>query len=106
MAVPARATWCSARPAARPIDLAALGTGGFRIDGVDAGDFSGFSVSGAGDVNGDGLADLIVGACWSRPRRGSAMLARATWCSAKRHCRVDLANARRGGFRIDGIDWR
>jgi hypothetical protein len=38
------------------------GTNGFRLIGVDDGDSSGFSVSSAGDVNGDGLADLIVGA--------------------------------------------
>ena len=38
------------------------GTGGFVINGVSAGDYSGFSVSSAGDVNGDGLDDLIVGA--------------------------------------------
>lgn len=38
------------------------GTGGFVINGVTTGDRSGFSVSGAGDVNGDGLDDLIVGA--------------------------------------------
>ena len=37
-------------------------TGGFVINGEAAGDQSGFSVSSAGDVNGDGLDDLIVGA--------------------------------------------
>jgi len=46
------------------IDLSAVasGTGGFVINGQATGDLSGSSVSAAGDVNGDGLADLIVGA--------------------------------------------
>ena len=36
--------------------------GGFVINGAGAGDTSGISVSGAGDINGDGLDDLIIGA--------------------------------------------
>ena len=49
---------------AAEIDLAAVaaGNGGFVIHGQDADDRSGRSVSGAGDVNGDGFADLIIGA--------------------------------------------
>ncbi|PUE22712.1 hypothetical protein B9Z39_16920, partial [Limnohabitans sp. JirII-29] len=50
--------------AASAIELSnvAAGTGGFVINGISAGDTSGYSVSSAGDVNGDGLADLLLGA--------------------------------------------
>ena len=45
------------------LDLSALtGANGFKISGAASGDMSGYSVSSAGDVNGDGFADLIVGA--------------------------------------------
>jgi hypothetical protein len=49
---------------AASIDLTAVasGVGGFVIYGIDNGDQSGGSVSSAGDVNGDGFADLIIGA--------------------------------------------
>ena len=44
------------------LDLKTLGTGGMSILGADADDFSGGSVSGAGDINADGYDDLIIGA--------------------------------------------
>ena len=52
-----------------PVNLAAvaLGNGGFVMNGIDESDESGSSVSGAGDVNGDGVDDLIVGAAYADP---------------------------------------
>ncbi len=48
------------------MDLSSLdGNNGFRLDGASAGDDSGSSVSNAGDVNGDGFDDLIIGAAGS-----------------------------------------
>jgi len=45
------------------LNLSALnGTNGFRLDGINAVDFSGESVASAGDVNGDGFDDLLIGA--------------------------------------------
>ena len=43
------------------------GTNGFRLDGIDAFDHSGTSVAGTGDVNGDGIDDLIIGAYGADP---------------------------------------
>ncbi|HEY9814554.1 MAG TPA: cadherin domain-containing protein [Candidatus Obscuribacterales bacterium] len=43
------------------------GSNGFRIDGVAEGDLSGFSVSSAGDINSDGIDDLIIGAIGADP---------------------------------------
>ncbi len=45
------------------MDLSSLtGNVGIRLDGGEGGDQSGESVSGAGDVNGDGFDDLLIGA--------------------------------------------
>jgi len=37
------------------------GKDGFIVNGINQGDQSGFSVSNAGDVNGDGIADILIG---------------------------------------------
>src|SRR5262249_39413520 len=47
--------------------LSALdGTTGFRLVGAGDDDYSGYSVAFAGDVNGDGFADVIVGSPFAR----------------------------------------
>jgi len=92
------------RVEATTVDLANLGTGGFRIDGIDASDYSGNSVSGAGDVNGDGLADLIVGAFLADPGGDSFAGESYVVFGKASATTVDLANLEAGGFRIDGID--
>ncbi|MGE0388102.1 MAG: hypothetical protein AB7Q97_25535 [Gammaproteobacteria bacterium] len=89
------------------IDLAQLdGSDGFRLNGIDAGDAAGWSVSGAGDVNADGYADIVIGAdratndgaafgeayvVFGRPDRSGAEFDLGS---------LDGSN----GFRLDGID--
>ncbi len=92
-----------------PVDLAdvAAGTAGFVINGIEVGDWSGRSVSGAGDVNGDGLADLIVGAHGGDPNgTGSAGESYVVFGKANTTA-VNLADvvAGTGGFVISGIDF-
>lgn len=51
------------------LNLASLdGSNGFRLNGVEFEDLSGKSVSSAGDVNGDGFGDVIIGAPGAAPR--------------------------------------
>src|SRR6185436_154804 len=87
------------------VDLSsvAAGTGGFMINGQCALDRSGESVAGAGDVNGDGLADLIVGAHQGDPAIGSEA-GRSYVVFGRSAGTVDLSAvaAGTGGFVING----
>ncbi len=80
------------------------GTGGFVINGVSNSDFSGESVSSAGDVNGDGLADLIVGARYDDPN-GQKSGASFVVFGKTSGVAVELSDidAGNGGFTINGV---
>ena len=57
------------------LDLSSLnGLNGFKINGAAAGDRSGFSVASAGDVNGDGFADVIIGAYHPNSNTGASFV--------------------------------
>lgn len=59
--------------APNPFALSTLnGTNGFVLTGIDAEDRSGRAVSSAGDVNGDGFDDVIVGAYNADSGRGES----------------------------------
>jgi hypothetical protein len=85
----------------RDVDVRTLGGAGYRILGAAAGDSAGASVAAAGDVDGDRLADMLVGAIGAdfnnRTSSGSTYLVRGARSAAD----VDLAQ---GGPRLQRFD--
>lgn len=59
--------WGGAALQSRSLGDLTAGGGGFAITGADMADFSGAAVSGGGDFDGDGLADVLIGAPMSSP---------------------------------------
>lgn len=103
---PGRAFVIFGKTGTEPAQFAELGstTAGFAIDGEANGDSAGFTVGGAGDVNGDGLADILIGAPGadvsggSNNGRGYVLFGRATEAT------VQLSAIARGegGFAVTG----
>ncbi|HEV2865166.1 MAG TPA: calcium-binding protein, partial [Allosphingosinicella sp.] len=88
------------------VDMASLPAGaGFQIIGEDTFDRLGSSVAGAGDVNGDGYDDVIIGAGDADPAgRSTAGAAYVIFGAASGLTTVDLDSALNGsnGFKILG----
>ena len=82
------------------------GSNGFRMDGVAKYDHSGASVSNAGDVNGDGFNDLVIGAPNARVNghyTGSSyvVFGKASGFAAT----LDLSTLNgSNGFRLNGVE--
>jgi uncharacterized repeat protein (TIGR01451 family) len=91
-------------PAFNPtIDLADIdGTNGVRISGINAGDLSGRALSNAGDINGDGLDDMIIGAQGANNEAGESYV---IFGSTNLPANIDLANLDgTNGFTLSGIN--
>ncbi|MCG8524307.1 MAG: FG-GAP-like repeat-containing protein, partial [Pseudomonadales bacterium] len=88
------------------VELSAIeaGNGGFVINGASSIDLSGDAVSGAGDVNGDGLADLLVGASQDDPNDSDSGASFVVFGKTDGAV-VELSDieAGSGGFVINGV---
>ncbi|MDX6644759.1 MAG: hypothetical protein QOK40_486 [Miltoncostaeaceae bacterium] len=88
-------------PAPAVVSLANLGGAGYRIDGANAFDQAGTSVADAGDVNGDHIADILIGAPGvSELRNGSGAV--YVLFGGPRTGTLNLAQLGTNGFVITG----
>lgn len=86
------------------LDDVADGSGGFMLEGESLGDLAGWSVAGVGDLDGDGLADLLVGAQsadYAATGAGRTYVVYGTQDTAA----IDLSAvpSGQGGFALDGV---
>ena len=85
-----------------PLELSSLnGSNGFALNGEAAYDRSGYSVSGAGDINGDGLDDVIIGTfVFSDPGRSYVVFGASTGLPAV----IELSSLNgSNGFALNGV---
>lgn len=88
-----------------PLDLSSLdGSNGFHLSGVVTGNDEGYSVSNAGDVNGDGFDDVIVGVPSASPNGDASGSSYVVFGRAAGFGNVfDLSSLNgNNGFRLDG----
>src|SRR5690349_945134 len=90
------------RPLAPKTALGTLGGAGFVIQGATAGDVAGTALAPAGDVNGDGRADLLVGAPHASERGPDGDGAAYVVFGKAGGAAVDLAALGDGGIAIRG----
>lgn len=89
-----------------PLNLGDLdGNNGFRLEGINPGDYAGGAVGGAGDLNHDGYDDLVIGARLADPAGNSdAGEAYVVFGQATFSATFDLANLNgTNGFRLTGV---
>ncbi|MEM8714375.1 MAG: integrin alpha, partial [Cyanobacteria bacterium P01_G01_bin.4] len=87
------------------LELSSLnGSNGFLLNGINAGDYSGRSVSSAGDVNGDGVDDLIIGADGADPRGNGSGESYVVYGTTRFSSTFELSSLDGGnGFTINGL---
>jgi hypothetical protein len=89
---------------AASLDLSTLGSRGVTILGAKAGDLTGDSISRAGDVNGDGIPDIIIGADAADPAgRSNAGAVYLIFGKRNLPAVIDLAALGSQGVVIQGI---
>jgi hypothetical protein len=90
------------------IDVSELnGTNGFRIDGAEVASRLGYTAGNAGDINGDGIDDIVINAVDADPtleREGSTYIIYGR--TGGMPPVLDLEDLGSGGVRIDGISLR
>ncbi len=87
------------------VELSALnGANGLRVNGIAAGDYSGVRLSGAGDVNGDAVSDLLIAATGADPHGASSGQSYVVYGGTALPGTVELSALNGAtGFRLNGI---